>query len=124
MSATATRADNRRGTKRTCLNDECSRRFYDLNRAETDCPHCGTLFVVPPPMTVDPLAYTPRQRVKQYKITQSPAETFDRAIDENLPPVDLEEASTAGPAADDIPEIEDDEELIEEAIEIEEPESN
>jgi hypothetical protein len=39
--ATAT-AVSRRGTKQTCENDSCGRRFYDLNRATpVDCPYCG-----------------------------------------------------------------------------------
>jgi uncharacterized protein (TIGR02300 family) len=33
-----------RGTKRTCQNDECGSRFYDLNREPITCPICGTVY--------------------------------------------------------------------------------
>lgn len=31
-----------RGTKRTCQNDECGARFYDLGREPIVCPICGS----------------------------------------------------------------------------------
>lgn len=31
-----------RGTKRTCQNDECGARFYDLNNNPIVCPVCGS----------------------------------------------------------------------------------
>ena len=31
----------RRGTKQTCTNDDCGRRFYDLKKEPADCPYCG-----------------------------------------------------------------------------------
>ena len=34
-----------RGTKHTCGNDECGKRFYDLNRSPLDCPYCGVTLV-------------------------------------------------------------------------------
>ena len=40
----ATKQD--RGTKRTCQNDECGARFYDLNRNPIACPICGTGYVI------------------------------------------------------------------------------
>lgn len=33
-----------RGTKRTCQNDECGSRFYDLNRHPITCPICGSIY--------------------------------------------------------------------------------
>ncbi len=33
-----------RGEKRKCQNDECAAPFYDLNRAEFNCPVCDTPF--------------------------------------------------------------------------------
>jgi uncharacterized protein (TIGR02300 family) len=33
-----------RGLKRLCQNDECGQHYYDLQRTEFACPHCGTLF--------------------------------------------------------------------------------
>ena len=36
----------RRGTKRTCQNEECGLRFYDLNRDPIACPTCNTVYVI------------------------------------------------------------------------------
>jgi len=38
----ATKAE--RGTKRTCQNNGCGSRFYDLNRDPIECPVCGTAY--------------------------------------------------------------------------------
>ncbi len=35
-----------RGTKRTCQNDECSARFYDLDRDPILCPICGATYAL------------------------------------------------------------------------------
>lgn len=35
-----------RGTKRTCQNDECGNRFYDLNRDPIICPICEAPYVI------------------------------------------------------------------------------
>ncbi len=37
-----------RGTKRTCQNEECGVRFYDLMRKTITCPICRSPFVPPP----------------------------------------------------------------------------
>jgi uncharacterized protein (TIGR02300 family) len=37
-----------RGTKRTCQNEECGARFYDLMRSPIACPICQSAFVPPP----------------------------------------------------------------------------
>jgi uncharacterized protein (TIGR02300 family) len=37
-----------RGTKRTCQNEECGARFYDLMRSPIKCPICQSAFVPPP----------------------------------------------------------------------------
>lgn len=39
----------KRGTKQTCENADCSRRFYDLQRTSLSCPYCGTNFDRPAP---------------------------------------------------------------------------
>lgn len=33
-----------RGTKRTCQNDECEAKFYDLNRDPIVCPVCSAVY--------------------------------------------------------------------------------
>lgn len=35
-----------RGTKRTCQNQDCGARFYDLNRDPIVCPMCETPYVI------------------------------------------------------------------------------
>lgn len=35
-----------RGTKRTCQNNECGARFYDLNRDPIVCPVCASLYTL------------------------------------------------------------------------------
>jgi uncharacterized protein (TIGR02300 family) len=35
-----------RGTKRTCQNQECGSRFYDLNRDPITCPICDSAYVI------------------------------------------------------------------------------
>jgi len=37
-----------RGTKRTCQNEGCGVRFYDLMRSPITCPICHSPFVPPP----------------------------------------------------------------------------
>lgn len=37
-----------RGTKRTCQNEECETKFYDLNRDPIACPECETVFKLAP----------------------------------------------------------------------------
>ena len=37
-----------RGVKRTCQNEECGARFYDLMHDPITCPICQTVFVPPP----------------------------------------------------------------------------
>ena len=36
-----------RGTKQTCENQSCGRRFYDLKRTPLSCPYCGASFDSP-----------------------------------------------------------------------------
>ncbi len=35
-----------RGTKRTCQNQECGARFYDLHREPITCPMCETVYTI------------------------------------------------------------------------------
>lgn len=44
-AAAASGQGNVRGTKRTCQNDACGARFYDLNRDPIECPVCGAAYV-------------------------------------------------------------------------------
>lgn len=42
----ATKAKKSRGIKRTCQNEECGVRFYDLERDPIICPMCGSEYVI------------------------------------------------------------------------------
>jgi uncharacterized protein (TIGR02300 family) len=42
----ATKAAASRGTKRTCQNQECGSRFYDLERDPIMCPICDSAYVI------------------------------------------------------------------------------
>lgn len=45
-----------RGVKRTCQNEECGARFYDLMHDPIECPICQTIFVPPPVSEMKPKA--------------------------------------------------------------------
>ena len=51
----STKADIKalRGTKRSCQNEQCGARFYDLNQDPITCPVCQTVYVIPisPPIS-------------------------------------------------------------------------
>jgi hypothetical protein len=64
-----------RGTKHTCGNDECGKRFYDLNRSPLDCPYCGvTLVEDVMPRHQFEMEPGKKARGKFYKLTAQPAE--------------------------------------------------
>ena len=47
-----------RGTKRSCQNQECGSRFYDLNQDPITCPVCQTVYVIPRAPAPQPVART------------------------------------------------------------------
>jgi hypothetical protein len=95
-----------RGTKRTCQNEQCGSRFYDLSRDSIACPICNTPYTVvqiaPPSHAVTARTY-PRH-VKKVVPEIKPEVAAD---EEELPAIEAEE-----PHAE-----EDDDTLIEEAEE-------
>jgi uncharacterized protein (TIGR02300 family) len=95
-----------RGTKRTCQNEECGSRFYDLSRDPIVCPICNTTYTIakiePPSQSATARAY-PRS-VKKVASEIKPEVGTD---EEELPAIEAEE-----PDAE-----EDDDTLIEEAEE-------
>jgi uncharacterized protein (TIGR02300 family) len=95
-----------RGTKRTCQNEECGSRFYDLSRDPIACPICNTTYTIakiePPSHSATARAY-PRP-VKKVTPEIKPEVATD---EEELPAVETDE-----PHAE-----EDDDTLIEEAEE-------
>lgn len=106
----------RRGTKRTCDNDDCGRKFYDLNISPTDCPYCGALFSAPIKKAVETKVSGTRLNFKSYKIRQEPAEIGDAVREPEVPAVDIDDEETAEPASEEIPEIE--EEVVDETLSV------
>lgn len=78
---------NVRGTKRTCQNEACGARFYDLNRDPIVCPICGTPYVL---------------HMEPEKFPATAAEPGFRRPAAGSAPLPADEA----PAADEIEEIE------------------
>lgn len=98
----------KRGTKRTCDSDDCGRRFYDLNIQPTDCPYCGAAFVVPVKKVVEARSYVSRSPPKVYKIQHEIAETSDALPEAEVAAVEIDEEELADPAAEEIPETDED----------------
>jgi len=70
-----------RGTKRTCQNQECGSRFYDLMRDPIVCPVCQSPFVpVPPPSLKPESAWkTNRNAPRHVIVAPAPVEEADEA---------------------------------------------
>lgn len=58
-----------RGTKRTCQDESCAKRFYDLNRASIECPYCGASYVPVAVVISTRAVYSKRP---QYKLQKGP----------------------------------------------------
>jgi uncharacterized protein (TIGR02300 family) len=60
-----------RGTKRTCQNEECGARFYDLNRDPIICSICGTVYELEP--AAPPVAQRAQRPPVKQPIVERPA---------------------------------------------------
>lgn len=98
-----------RGIKRSCANDECGRRFYDLNALPKPCPYCGTMFVAQPVRMTDASTYVRPSKAKVYKLQQLPLPEDEPLASAGTPVIDAEEEAEEV-SADEIPEIEEEEE--------------
>ena len=99
-----------RGTKRTCQNNGCGARFYDLNRSPIECPVCGTGYNLA--VTAAAIAAAAAQEKAARKATvkkpvfvepEVVADADDAAVVEDaevLPAIEGEE-DDAAPAADE-----------------------
>src|SRR4029077_11340012 len=101
------------GTKRVC--DNCTRKFYDLNKQPIVCPTCATVFVPPKPAPTRPgrLVY-PRPAVETV-IPKVPAEVAplaakDEDTEDLTPPTAGEVLDDKKASADFVVLEEDDEE--------------
>ncbi|MCP4245155.1 MAG: TIGR02300 family protein [bacterium] len=87
-----------RGTKRTCQNEACGARFYDLVRDPITCPICHTTFLPPPPRSSQPKAAwkTNRSAFKRPIVEPAPVVAAKgEAAEENLDePAETEDTET------------------------------
>jgi hypothetical protein len=98
-----------RGTKRTCQNDECGARFYDLMRNPIACPVCQTAFVPPPPRVAKPEPAWKNNRNAQRPIVQPAAVAEDEAAAEpEAEEADADDTDIAPDKQDIILEIDED----------------
>jgi len=94
-----------RGTKRTCQNDSCDTKFYDLNRDPIVCPTCDTVYK---------LAVIPEEEVIPVVVATAPAPApitpaadGDEVADEDDALVSLEDADAELGVSDDDDEDDD-----------------
>ena len=79
-----------RGTKRTCQNDDCGSRFYDLNRDPIVCPICDTEYVLATAPAPEPEPEPAKEEPKE-KATET-ASGGDDALDAAESIEDIEDA--------------------------------
>jgi uncharacterized protein (TIGR02300 family) len=86
-----------RGTKRTCQNDECGSRFYDLNREPIVCPICGGIYQIAHGPVVAETAEAIRAKSKktEFEAQDTEAEAPLPEGDEALAEIEAEEPAAA-----------------------------
>lgn len=103
-----------RGTKRTCQNEECGARFYDLNRTPIVCPICEELYVIAssPLVAADVADDKSRSRGKKgdYVAPKEPAGDEAEVVEADEALVGLEEADGDIAAEEDETFLEEEEE--------------
>ena len=102
-----------RGTKRTCQNNQCGARFYDLNRDPITCPICQSVYeVTAAPQAVAPAAPRPAEVRKPVKKPVFPVEKTEDAPEAEADEEALVvlEDEDAAPAAEDETFLEEEEE--------------
>lgn len=72
-----------RGTKRTCQNEECGVRFYDLMRTPITCPICHSAFV-PPPVREIVLEAAPKKGRSVFHRPNAPGMSVSQAPEEKI----------------------------------------
>jgi uncharacterized protein (TIGR02300 family) len=83
-----------RGMKRTCRNNECGSRFYDLNRDPITCPICGAVYEASAaPMAMAAAAPAVADRVR--KAPKKPVYPVETVKPEGVPEPEGEEALAA-----------------------------
>lgn len=72
-AASSATGPGRRGTKQTCSNEDCSRHFYDLNRAPAACPYCGEELDVTAVARREFEMVARQEKGKRYRLVETPA---------------------------------------------------
>jgi uncharacterized protein (TIGR02300 family) len=102
-----------RGTKRTCQNDECGARFYDLGRTPIVCPICEEVYQ----LASSPIAVAaqtedkarPRSKKPEFAAEKAARpEAVEAEADDALP--EIEEGNEAVAAEEDETFLEEEEE--------------
>jgi uncharacterized protein (TIGR02300 family) len=100
-----------RGTKRTCQNQECGSRFYDLNRDPAICPLCQTEYE----LSAAPMAIAAAAPVAE-KAVRKPAKKPEYVVasdkPEDAPGAEGEEELAATIEGDETPAAGDDDETF------------
>lgn len=99
-----------RGTKRTCQNDECGARFYDLDHSPIVCPICDGKYVIASSPTAL-AALQAEEKAQRNKPKKQPTFVDEPAAEE--PAAEGDEA-LADVETDDTPAAADDETFLEE----------
>lgn len=100
-----------RGTKRTCQNNQCGARFYDLNRDPITCPICQSAYeLASAPQAVAAAAPRPADVRKPVKKPVFPVEKTEDAPEAEAD----EEALAVLEDVDAAPATDDDETFLEE----------
>jgi uncharacterized protein (TIGR02300 family) len=97
----------RRGTKQTCTNEDCGRRFYDLKKEPADCPYCGAAVEAHVVLRHEFQMLGKRPKGKTYRLDAPPpvAEAEDTAAETEVD--EEEEDATPSTAADLLIEVDD-----------------
>jgi uncharacterized protein (TIGR02300 family) len=98
-----------RGTKRTCQNNECGARFYDLDRSPIICPVCGANYH----LASSPAALAAAEDKRPSKPKKPEYAADKTALPEDLPEVEGDEALADVETGEEI-EASDDETFLEE----------
>lgn len=96
-----------RGVKRTCQNEECGARFYDLMHDPITCPICQTVFVPAAPSEAKPKStWRTNRNVPRHTIVAPEAVEDEEEVDDETAALEAIE-TTEDDDADAAPEKQD-----------------
>jgi uncharacterized protein (TIGR02300 family) len=104
-----------RGLKQTCGNEDCSRRFYDLNRAPpVACPYCGTPYDAAVVFRHEFVKVVGQRKGKTYRLEEPPVRKIEEDVAEEE--IVTEEDDGAVSTPDVLIDIEDEDEASTEDV--------